>query len=387
MNAPTDQGYLSPRTVLLPPSPIRALLDVQYDGEMLDLTGGIPDPQLFPSDALAEAAARVIRERSALVLQYAPTEGLEELRAFIAERLAARGFSVEPSDVLVTHGSQHALCAITQVLGAKGRKALLEEPVYPGALQAFTFSECVLAPLPVTPTGWKLSVFEQERPELVYVIPHFQNPTGRCATPQQVEQLATLARRRGFFVIEDDAYGELDFEGRAHRPLVAGCHERGILIGSFSKTLCPGLRLGYVVAPKALKAALVKTLQTTTLQPGTLTQYVAWELLSTFDYEAHLRRLREHYRLHAMALSRLCRTYNWSHREPEGGFFLWVDTKKSAKSFAHALARAGLNTVPEDAFTLLGSGTPPHHLRLAFTRFSNDVFARERFERALRAQD
>ena len=376
---------LAPRALALPPSPIRALLNVRVEDPGLDFGGGIPDPALFPTLALTEASYRVLNEKSASALQYAPTEGLPELREFIAQRLRGRGYYVEPSDVFVTHGSQHALCAITQVLGSRNKRAMLEQPVYPGALQALTLAECPVFPLPVTQEGWELDAIGRTNPDLLYVIPHFHNPTGRCATAEQKRKLALLAQNKGVYVIEDDAYGELDFDGRIQQPLVSECPEFGVLVGSFSKTLCPGLRLGYVIAPKSIQAALVATLQTTALQPGTLTQYLALELLSLIDYESHLRRIREHYRCRAEALSRVCQKYEFWHRQATGGFFLWVKTRSDAKEVAIAMAKRGIKTVPENAFRFDGLREKGWHLRLAFPRLSLDGASIGRVEQAFAA--
>jgi 2-aminoadipate transaminase len=385
MDASNRIEPLAPRALALPPSPIRALLNVRVEDPVLDFAGGIPDPALFPTSALTEASCRVFNAKSASALQYAPTEGLSELREFIAQRLRGRGYYIEPSDVFVTHGSQHALCAVTQVLGSRNKRAMLEQPVYPGALQAFTLAECPVFPLPVTQEGWELDAIGRTNPDILYVIPHFHNPTGRCATPEQKRKLALSAQKRGIYVIEDDAYGELDFDGCVQKPLVSECPDFGVLVGSFSKTLCPGLRLGYVVAPKAIQSALVATLQTTALQPGTLTQYLASELLSLIDYESHLRRLREHYRSRAEALSRVCQKYEFWHRQATGGFFLWVETKLDAKDVAKAMAERGMKTVPENAFCFDNLCKQGSHLRLSFPRLSLDEESLGRVEQSFAA--
>jgi 2-aminoadipate transaminase len=246
-----------------------------------------------------------------------------------------------------------------------------------------SLAECRLGALPVTPYGWELGVIEQERPDLVYVIPHFHNPTGRRASFEQKQKLANASSKRGFFVIEDDAYGELNFDGTFNRPLIADCPERGILVGSFSKTLCPGLRIGYIVAPTLLLSALIKTLQATTLQPGTLAQVLAFETLSRLDYDTYLERLRSFYRQRAMALSRRCRALGLEHLMPDGGFFLWVKTPGCASEFAQQAAASGVLAVPEIAFRASGMRGPNQHLRLAFSRYDDATTAAEKLEQAV----
>jgi len=272
MNAVAHCDSLAARALNLPESPIRALLSSHVTPGTLDLGGGHPAPELFPRELLRDAAERLLSDGLNGALQYASTEGLPELRHYIRDRLERRGLTLNPDQILITQGSQHALSTVALVLGAPERLALLEQPGYPGAHQAFALSQCRLGVLQVTADGWDLDPMATTNPTLVYVIPHFQNPTGRRATSAQMKQLTGEASRRDCFVIEDDAYAELAFDQVLSRPLVADCPDRGILLGSFSKTLCPGLRLGFIAAPKALVSPLSRALQSTTLQPGTLAQ-------------------------------------------------------------------------------------------------------------------
>jgi 2-aminoadipate transaminase len=372
MNALEPRSTLSRRALNLPASPIRALLDAHRGRDVLDLGGGIPDPSYFPSARLVESSSRIFGARSHLALQYAPTEGLESLRVRIAARLRRRGFSVDAMQVLVTQGSQHGLSALAAVLVSRGEEVRLEQPVYPGALQAFCLAEAKITGLTVTESGWALEDLNGTSPKAIYVIAHHQNPTGRRATAEQKSALAAFAERTGTFVIEDDAYGELAFDDANLRPLVADCPDFGVLVGSFSKTLSPGLRLGYVVVPPRLRDAMVKTLQATTLQPGTLTQYLVDDLLDSLDYDAHLKQLRQCYEGRATALSTRLQALGWHHSLPCGGFFLWVETHDPATQTAAALARRGVLAVPESAFRATCRPEEDRHLRLAFSRYLDD---------------
>jgi 2-aminoadipate transaminase len=373
---------LSERAKTLPGSPIRALLSGRSDGSVLDLGGGWPDPALFPSEQLA-AVAEVVARGAEQSLQYAPTEGLEPLRAFIVERLRSRGCCVSVDQVLLTHGSQQALYTAAALLTSRTQPVALEQPGYPGAEQAFALAEAPIVALPVTHDGWELDALRDRTPGALYVIPNHQNPTGRSANGERCSELVRFAERCGAFVIEDDAYGELAFDGRPARPLWAELPTRGILLGTFSKTLCPGLRIGWMVAPRELVEPLVRLLQASSLQAGTLAQHLACGLLERLDWEAHLGRLRRAYARRAQALEQACRTIGYDASVPRGGFFLWLDAQGDATALARRAAARGVLAVPERAFRHAGCRGPDRHLRLAFSRFDDTSEARERLRKGL----
>ena len=374
---------LSRRAKTLPGSPIRTLLSGHPSGCVLDLGGGWPDPALFPGEQLAAVAEQVVARRADHALQYASTEGLEPLRSFIAERLRRRGCRVSVDQVLLTHGSQQALYTVAVLLTSRTQPVALEQPGYPGAEQAFALAEAPVAPLPVTADGWELDALRDCEIGALYVIPSHQNPTGRSASTEQCSKLVHFAERRGVFVIEDDAYGDLAFDGEGAQPLWAALPTRGILLGTFSKTLCPGLRIGWMVAPRELVEPLVRLLQASSLQAGTLAQHLAFGLLERLDWEAHLGRLRRAYARRARALQDACRALGYPARSPRGGFFLWLDAQGDATTLARRAAVHGLLGVPERAFRHPGCPGPDRHLRLAFSRFDDTVEARERLRKGL----
>lgn len=217
----------------------------------------------------------------------------------------------------------------------------------------------------------------------LYVIPNHQNPTGRSASPEQCSKLGCFAEATGAFVIEDDAYGELAFDGKLARPLLADAPTRGILLGTFSKTLCPGLRVGWIVAPQELIDPLVRLLQASSLQAGTLAQHLAYELVKRLDWEAHLTRLRRAYARRAQALVEACEGLGFGLEPPRGGFFLWLATHGEATDVAERAAAHGVLTVPERAFRFPGCPGPDRHLRLAFTRFDGSERDRGRLKASL----
>jgi 2-aminoadipate transaminase len=384
MTQPASELHaLSDRAKSLPGSPIRMLLRGRHSGPVLDLGGGWPDPALFPCEGLAAVAEEVVARRADHSLQYAPTEGLEPLRAFVADRLRLRGCTVSSDQVLLTHGSQQALYTVAALLTSRAQPVALEQPGYPGAEQAFALAEAPVVALPVTTEGWELDALRDRDLGALYVIPNHQNPTGRRASREQCSELVRFAEQCGALVIEDDAYGDLAFDAELARPLWAELPTRGILLGTFSKTLCPGLRVGWIVAPGELVEPLVRVLQASSLQAGTLSQHLAWGLLERLDWEAHLARLRQAYARRAQALHDVCRSLGYDAPAPRGGFFLWLDTRTEATSLARRAAGFGVLGVPECAFRHPGCPGPDRHLRLAFSRFDDTVEARERLRNAL----
>ena len=366
----------------LPGSPIRALLSQPRSVGDLDLGGGLPDPALFPIAEFSEVAADVLATEGDVALQYASTEGLEPLRGFIAARLARRGCEIGPEQIVITHGSQQALSAVAMLLTSPTAAVALEQPVYPGAQQAFALAQAKVVPLPVTRLGWELDALHRHRVAAIYAIPQHQNPTGRKASPEQCLALSRFAERSGTFIIEDDAYGELDFCSEMSRPLLADAPTRGILLGTFSKTLCPGLRVGWVAAPRALVPPLVRILQAFSLQPGTLAQHLAWGLVSRLDWDSHLQKLRSHYAERARRLRSCCSRLGLDSEAPSGGLFLWVRTSELASQFAERARQQGALVVPERAFRHPTYPGPDEHLRLAFSRFSATDSERHRLEMA-----
>lgn len=348
------------------------------DHDTLDLGGGIPDLSLFPSDKLAEIAARVVHDNATNALQYAPTEGLTALRGFIADRLNQRGCQISTEQVIITHGSQQALAAAASLLTGPTRPVAVEQPGYPGALQAFSLAQAPILPLPITGTGWDLEPLRDARAAALYVIPNFQNPTGQRASLDACLSLLHHHERARTFLIEDDAYGELGFETPSTRPLLADARTRGLLLGTFSKTLCPGMRVGWLVAPHALVGPSVRVLQALSLQPGTLAQHLAWELIQNMDYDAHLARLHDTYRARAKALRAHCERLGLHSEEPGGGLFLWVRTAENASGVARLAATKGVFSVPEAGFRRPLHPGADCHLRLAYSRYLDLPTQRER---------
>ncbi|AUG79029.1 Aspartate aminotransferase (AspB-4) [Kitasatospora sp. MMS16-BH015] len=315
------------------PSPVREILALTARPEVINFAGGLPAPELFDAEGLRAAYDRVLAEDPQRVLQYSTTEGDLDLRTAVAARLTARGLATGPDDLLITSGSQQALTLLAVALLEPGDVVLVEDPCYLAALQCFGFAGARVVPVPTDEDGIDpaalAEIAERERPKLLYLVPTFQNPTGRTLTAPRRREVAELAGRLGFRIIEDDPYGELRYDGQpvpwiATDPAAA---DRTALLGSFSKVLAPGLRLGYLRAPAELRRACVIAKQGADLHTSTVDQAAAARYLRDNDLDAHVATVRAAYRERRDALlgglaAALPPGSRWN--QPAGGMFVWA---------------------------------------------------------------
>ena len=313
-------------------SAIRELLKLTEQRDVLSFAGGLPAPEAFPVAAMARAHADVLAHDGAAALQYGATEGYGPLREWIAQRMTGRGLLSAAGNVLVTAGSQQGIDLVAKALLDPGDVVILEEPSYLAALQSFSSYEAQFAVVGSDEEGMRVEELEQVlrrmRAKLIYLVPNFQNPKGTTLSLTRRVRLARLAAEHDVAVLEDDPYGELRYSGAALPPLARLDEKAEVIhLGSFSKTLAPGLRLGFAVAGERIIRALTIAKQAADLHTGVLSQRAVSRLLETFDYDGHLRRLRQLYgeRLAAM-LASLERSFppgtQWTR--PEGGFFVWA---------------------------------------------------------------
>lgn len=329
-------------------SAIREILKVTERPEVLSFAGGLPAPEAFPAAALARAHAEVLERDAASALQYGPTEGHGPLRAWVAARMTGRGLPARPEQVLITAGSQQGIDLVGKALIDPGDLVVVEAPSYLAALQSFSTYEAKFAVVGSDEDGMRVDELERllkkRKPKLIYLVPTFQNPRGTTLSLQRRYALAALAMRNGVAVLEDDPYAELRYQGEPLPP-VAGLLQGApvIHLGSFSKTLAPGLRLGFAVADEQTIRALTIAKQAADLHTGSLSQRAVAHLMSFFDYDLHLAGLRRLYgaRLAAM-LGALRRFFppgtTWT--EPQGGLFVWVRLPKGLDAqalFAEAM--------------------------------------------------
>lgn len=334
---------LAPRTRRMGASAIREILKVVAQPGMISLAGGIPAPESFPLELFGSLTETVLSKYGAAALQYDRTEGFAPLQAALAGRLATRGIAVTPAEVLITSGSQGTLDALGKVLLAPGDRVAVEAPTYLGALQAFNPYEpeyCTVATDDdgVIPEALD-EVLASGPVKFVYLVPTFQNPTGRSLPLARRQAIAGIIRRREVLVIEDDPYGELRYRGTALPPLRTLAPEHVVYTSTLSKILAPGLRLGFAVAPEPIGRWLVIVKQGVDLHSSTFSQALAAEYLSGGHLDRHLPRILGFYRPRLEAMLAAMEQhfppgFRWSR--PEGGMFLWVEGPEGMDTEARA---------------------------------------------------
>lgn len=340
-------------------SVIREILALTEAGGVLSLAGGMPSPDSFPVGELAEAAARTISGQPAQTLQYARTDGATPLRELLAaETSVRRGRDTSPDQIVVTTGSQQALDLIARAFLDPGDLVAIESPGYLGAIQAFGTQQPTWLPIEVDADGLDTDRLEAEltggaRPKIVYTATDFQNPSGAVLSPARRRHLAVLADRYGFIVVEDDPYGWIRFGEPVHDPV--GAHtDRVISLGTTSKTLAPGLRIGWLVAPVEIATALSRLKQAVDLNSSALAQYLTLELLGRPEWaKARAVELSAFYRPRAERLrtALVDAAPDLDVPAARGGLFLWA-TAPGVDTTA-LLPRAvdnGVAFVPESAF-------------------------------------
>lgn len=349
MTTPWSQRYAQ-RMQWMSSSVIRELLKLTDRPEVISFAGGLPAPELFPIEAVERAATKVLREQGSRALQYSTTEGYRPLREFIVERMSRYGIPARAENVLITSGSQQALDMIGKILINPGDRVLTEEPTYLGALQAWRAYQADFVTVPLDDDGLCCDDRLEEAlcagPKFMYVLPNFHNPGGVTLSLERRKRIVEVADRYGIPIIEDDPYGQLRFEGDHLPPLLVLDAERlnhrdhgngngngyfrdgnVIYLSTFSKTLAPGLRLGWIVAPESVIQRCVMAKQGMDLHTSTFDQMVAYEVVHDGFLDEHVRKIRRVYsERRDLMLEMLERHFppeaRWTR--PRGGLFLWV---------------------------------------------------------------
>lgn len=365
-------------------SRIREILKSTVRPDMISFAGGLPNPRYLPVEEVTLAAGRALASSGRALLQYSVSEGLPELRAWISERCRIRyGISVGPEDILITNGSQQALDLIGKVFLDPGDPLYIEKPSYLGAIQSFACYEPNFRGVPLRNGGVDPDILEREirahGPGLFYCVPNFQNPAGSTYSFALRERIARLARDCGILPVEDDPYGEIRFEGEDQPPLRA-LFDDTILLGSFSKIVAPGLRIGWVSASPPVMRKLIAAKQAADLHSNVLAQQILIEYLRAGELDAQIARLREAYRrnrdLMVRALEQDLPEIRFSI--PEGGMFLWCELPAglSAEDFSRRALEAGVAVVPGSAFFVDGGGdksyTADRYIRLNFSNATTE---------------
>lgn len=380
---------LAARTRHMNSSAIREILKLTERPGFLSLAGGLPSPLSFPVDALARASEGVWREQGMQAMQYANSEGLLALRAWIARRLSRPNWQVAPEQVLVTTGSQQGLDLLGKVLVNPGGAVLVEQPTYLGALQAFSVYEPVFMALPADehgPDSNALVRLEGLRPCAAYLVPSYQNPTGHCLGEARRRAISHALRQADITLIEDNPYGELWYDAPPPDPVAVHAPHHTVYLGSLSKVLAPGLRMGYVVTPPDdapgaldLRARLLQAKQASDLHTPGFNQRLVLQLLADgFDLDGHVDQIRRLYKGQRDAMADALRRHmpkgcEW--RMPQGGMFFWVDGPRGfdAAATLPAAVETGVAYVPGPAFYVGEQAMQAHarrQMRLSFVTLS-----------------
>lgn len=366
---------LARRAERMNPSVIREILKVTERPGIISFAGGLPSPRTFPVSAFADACAKVLAADGAGALQYAASEGYAPLREQVAAMLP---WSVDPQQVLITTGSQQGLDLVAKVLIDVGSRVLVETPTYLGALQAFAPMEPQVAGVASDAEGPDVAdlVRQRDGARFLYVLPNFQNPTGRTMTEPRRQAVAQAARDLGLPIVEDNPYGDLWFDAPPPAPLAARNPEGCIYLGSFSKVLAPGLRLGYLVAPPLVMPKLLQAKQAADLHSPGFNQRMVSEVLRDGFLDRHVPTIRSLYKAQrdAMlaALAREMQGLDVRWNTPEGGMFLWARLPEGVDAVA-LLSRAvekGVAFVPGAAFYADAPDT--RAIRLSFVTASRE---------------
>lgn len=331
------EPHLASRTEVMKGSAIRELLKLTQQPDIISFAGGLPAPDFFPLREVEEACRYIVREDGAQALQYSATEGYLPLKEYLSNAMHKYGVPARPDNVLLTNGSQQALDLIGKIFIDPGDYVLTGRPTYLGAIQAWNAYQARFHTVRLDEKGMVVDEIEHayekavadsgRPPAFIYVLPNFHNPAGTTLSLDRRERLAEVATELDLPVVEDDPYGQLRYEGEDVPPICTYIPERTIYLGTFSKTLAPGLRLGWIVCPEALMKRFVQAKQGADLHTGTFTQYVANDICQRGFVKQHVKKLCGVYRerrdtmLDALAEfwpDACC----WTR--PEGGLFLWA---------------------------------------------------------------
>jgi 2-aminoadipate transaminase len=376
------EDRMASRTQRMKSSVIRELLKLTMQPDIISFAGGLPAPELFPIREFDEACHYILKTDGQVALQYSPTEGYPPLKEFLAEYMSKYGILVEPENILIVCGSQQGLDLLGKLFIEKDGCVICSRPTYLGALQAWNAYEAHFCSVDLDDDGMVVEQIPRiiqagHKPRFVYVLPNFHNPAGTTLNQERRNLLVEIAREHDLILVEDDPYGELRYEGEDLTPIFRLAPERTIYLSTFSKTLAPGIRLAWVVAPKPLIQRLVQAKQGADLHTGTFVQMVANDICQRGILKQHVKRLRSvyHQRRDAMLDSI---AEHWpaevKYARPAGGLFLWprvpetIDTQK----FLEKAVAEKVAYVPGVAFYPEGEGGQ-HAMRMNFSNASEEM--------------
>jgi len=379
-------------------SDIREILKVTAQPDVISLAGGLPAPELFPIDEYRRAFEWILEADGAQALQYGPSEGYLPLRTLLAERLCRFGMRSAPEDLLITNGSQQALDLMGKIFLNPGDAVLVETPTYLGALQAFNQYQATYAIVPMDDDGMRVDEVERllagrrsggPRIKFIYALPNFQNPTGRSMSLERRQRLVELASHYGVPIVEDDPYGELRYEGPALPTLKALDPDGSVIyLGTFSKILAPGFRLGWILASPEVMETLMHGKQPSDLHTGMAQQMATFEVARGGFVDQHVERIKAFYRERRDVMLRAIEEHfpgDARYTRPAGGLFVWAELPRDIDTRALLLdaIQEKVAFVPGQGFHADGSGSntmrlnfsnvPPEQLREGVRRLGHAI--------------
>lgn len=318
---------------------IREILKVTQQPEVISFAGGLPNPGLFPVEEIASAASKVLSDEGRNVLQYSTTEGYLPLREFIAQRyLKKSGLKIDPDEILITNGSQQSIDLIGKIFLNKGDRVIIEKPGYLGAIQAFSIFEAEFEAVSLLDDGIDTELLDRTLSEnsakLFYTVPTFQNPSGITYSAQKRKDVAAILKKHNVICVEDNAYGELRFAGE-DLPTIRNYSDNTILMGSFSKIIAPGLRMGWICASKEIMEKLLVAKQAADLHSNYLSQRIIHQYLLDNDIDAHITKIKDAYGKRRDLMVNMMAAHfpeGVSYTRPEGGMFVWVTLPEAVSS-------------------------------------------------------
>jgi 2-aminoadipate transaminase len=354
---------------------IREILKVTQDSNVISFAGGLPNPKLFPVKELADACLKVLQEDGENVLQYSTTEGYLPLREYIAERyFVKKDLQVSPDEILITNGSQQGLDLVGKVFLNKGDRVVIERPGYLGAIQAFGIYEPSFVPIPLLDDGIDTDLLEKTlnagQTKLFHTVINFQNPSGISYSRRKREKLADIIKAHNMVLVEDNPYGELRFMGEDLPSMKSYIPDGTIVLGSFSKVVSPGLRLGWICAATDVMEKIIVAKQSSDLHSNYLSQRAVYRYLIDHDLDEHILNIRKVYKRQRDSMVSMIEQHfpeEIKCTKPEGGMFLWVTLPENLSSlhlFKLAMAE-NIAFVPGRAFYVDGGGY--NTLRLNFS--------------------
>ena len=377
------ENLLSEGIKATPPSFVRGILKAASDPSVISFAGGLPNPISFPQDELLESMERIVKTYGSNVFQYSITAGLPELRQYIADRYnRIFHLNLTIDNILITTGSQQALDLIGKVLLDKGDGVIVEKPTYLAAIQAFSMHQPVFYPVELTRDGMnpdQLQKALQNPVKFIYTIPDFQNPTGLTYSAENRKSIYEILKDHGVVLIEDDPYGELRFDGERLPYIGAGKLPNSILLGTFSKTVTPGMRTGFIISEnKELLKCLSIAKEASDLHTNVFSQYLIWDYLKNNDLDMHIAKIKALYKKQAQTMMDAMEQYfppAVTYTKPHGGMFLWVTLPEgvSAMSLFPKALEKKVAFVPGDPFYI---GTKnANTMRLNYTNADCETIA------------